>query len=395
MIENNNPIKKIYLTELLSIDKNSVNYESDVNKHMKYYKKISCEVKLESFTREADIIYKWLYDSNRYLSEIVAKGRKIEEIEEDLKIIFNEQKDYYNNFIKKAIYEKAMRECHSISDVQIVISEGEYENSINTENFIYNINEKLFHVEEFTNKIIMLFSQKVLGKLNSISTNIDKFEVMIEEAIHNYEEVKKNYSNMKEQRQLNPYLNLYMYIMGYLLKRKYSIEKLESYIQINNIIVEQKKTYGIEDAVLYLLKLDIKYKDYKKVKQNMYKCFENIEAMKKFKKSNMYVFPYLSIPVAYYLYFSRKNIDYTMININKAESRVEPIIRCCMYGKYKEMNTLYKLLNYIQVEVDGIFNSINHRYEESMLGFLSEILVNAYYRTFGIDEDIVYWSLKK
>lgn len=387
--------KKKHIIDLFKIDENSILYENEVDRLRKNYNKSAKMLNLKPYTSELDEVSLWLKERNKTLLEIVAKGRGIEELNYDLVEIFNLQKNYYDEKIAKVIYENAMKTCHSISDVHVVITEGEYKNCINSVNFIESIDNNLLEIENFTNNIIRFFYQIITQGRYSMRTNIDDFIVIIDEAIMDYEVKKRNYSNIKGAVQLNPYLNLYMYVLCFWLKRKYSLEKLEDYIKINDICVEYKEEYDINDVVVYLLKLGDKNKDYKKVRQKVYKCLRNIREMDKYKKNNKYSFPQLSIPVAYYLYFSRKNVQYNSINVEKVNQRVEPILMCCMHGNYEDINKIYFLLKYIDKEINEIFTSVNHIYQSSMMEFISEIFVNSYYRLIGLSKDIVYWKLKE
>lgn len=401
--------KKEHLRNILKVDKGNPAY-AEMNTEIKSYNKFIKELKVNAFNKEADKIFEKLFSKGVTLKSIIAKSRGKEYLEEKLMEFATVQREYYENVMYPPFIEKELKRCR-ISDVDIVRQEHKYKHSIiitddytdifRLDNFLSALREGWGEFNGYIDSTLQLVFDDYYNKNDFKILNTSQFEKLVEEAIQEYLKIKSNHQDYKKEVQKeNPYCNLYMYCRNSYILNYFELalpdDSLFEKCQNFNIPIRKKESYSLRDVadnyeVLIKIKPSSVGKGYERIKKN----FQGSTYMQKFKKDNEYFFRNLSTPLAYYIYYQKKNhndeadTDYFRNN-NIIDSRVAPILNAKINGDNERLKAIYKYLDFIQDEFKDILSTFNSSYQNKMIYFLKETIVNLFFRSSGLQKQIVY-----
>ncbi|CEK39977.1 hypothetical protein [Paraclostridium sordellii] len=412
MTQENRLTKEERILNILNLDKDSESYGNDIETYRKRYNTIVKELGLKDESIEADEIFKWLHNRGCNLKSLCAKVRGKEELENELLQIFELQREFYEKNLYKILLEEAKSECHSWSDVHICMQENRYKYSIdifktsdiNVGDLLLGIEDKMEELNNFIDSTLnLIFIQQKNKEVQKVS-NIEEIHLIIEEAINVYNKIKNNKESIHNGQNINPYLNLYQYLKSRYIKNFYDIstpDKSDFCILKNeNMKVQKKDKYSLKDISNYFTQitisegLDLK-KEMKKSYENMKKSFQSNEEIKKYKENNKYAFTEVSTPIANYLFYSKEyDLKYNRVDVNGKnkvlEYRIKPIVNAYVNNEHFKIKVVFEYIDFINREFENIINAKGHIYQDQMIGFLSETIVNIYYRVIGLSNDSVY-----
>lgn len=400
--------KKEHLRKILKVDRENPSY-AEMDTEVRSYNKFINQLKVDFFNKDTDEIFVKLYNEGATLKSITAKFRGKEYLENKLMEFAKKQKDYYKEIMYPSFIQEALKR-YRVSDADIIRNEHEYKHSItltdndkdifDLDNSLSNFLEKWYEFNGYIDRTLQLIFFDYYNQDTFKMLNISQFEKLVEEAIQEYTNIKENHRHYKKEIQIeNPYCNLYMYcrnayILNYFeldLPNDYLFEECKNY----NIPVVKKKLYSLNDiAENYEVLADTKSKAYERIKKN----FQGSAYMQKYKNNDgEYAFSNLSIPLAHYIYYRKKNRNvekdtdlfgnnYTIYN------RIAPILNSKINNDNERLEAAYKYLGFIQTEFKDIFSTLNNRYQNKMISFLNESIVNLFYRSLGLSKQIVYSS---
>lgn len=407
--------KKEHLRKILKVDRGDLSY-AEMDTEVKSYNKFINRLKVDFFNKDADEIFVKLYKESVTLDSITAKSRGKQYLEDKLMEFGKNQKDFYKEIMYPSFIEEALKR-YSISDADIARIEHEYKHSIiltNNTQDIFCLDRFLSYFIEgwnefngYIDKTLQLIFNDYYNQDNFKMLNISQFEELVEEAIKEYTKIKENHQEYKEQIQKeNPYCNLYMYCRNTYILNYFELhlpnDSLFKEYKNFNIPLIKKTVYSLRDiAENYNILIDanplLLSKAYGKIKKN----FQGSTYMQKYKNTDgEYVFSNLSIPLAYYIYYRKKNRnaeqDKDCFENNVIiEGRIAPILNAKINHDDERLKAAYKYLGFIQTEFKDIFSTLNNRYQNKMIGFLNETIVNLFYRSFGLSRQVVYGSYYK
>ncbi|MBU3214797.1 hypothetical protein LL033_08235 [Clostridium estertheticum] len=401
--------KKEHLRKILKIVRENPSF-AEMNTEIKSYNKFIKELKVDAFNKEADEIFKKFFSEGVTLKSMTAKSRGKEYLESKLMEFGKMQEDYY----KKIMYPpfiKEVRKMYRSSDADIIKNEHEYKHSViladddtnifNLDNFLLNYKEGWAEFNGDINRTLQLVFNDYYKKDNFNILNISQFEKIIEEAIQEYLIIKANHQDYKgEVQNENPYCNLYMYCRNAYVLNYFELalpdDSLFKECKNFNIPIRKKEFYSLRDiANNYAVLININDSEVGKAYDRIKKNFHRSRYIQRFKPDKEYSFRNLSTPLAYYIYYRKKNHNANMDtdcfgNNYIIEGRVAPILNAKINCESQKLKAVYKYLGFIQEEFKGIFSTLNNRYQKKMINFLKETIVNLFYRSAGLEKQIVY-----
>lgn len=403
--------KKEHLRKILNVDIGDPSY-AEMDTEIRMYKKFIDKLKIDFFNEDADEIFVKLYNEGATLKSITSKSRGKTYLENKLIEIAKKQKVYYKEVIYPLFIKDALKR-YSISDADIARNEHRYNHSIiltdndkdifNLDNFLASFLDEWKVFNSYIDKTLQLLFFDYYSQENLKTINTYQFKKIVEESIQEYVNIKEKHQNSKKEIQReNPYCNLYMYCRNAYILNYFKLDlpdrDLFKECKDYNIPVLKKQFYSLSDiAENYEVLTNTKVKAYDKIKKN----FQSSCCMQKYKTNNgRYAFSELSIPLAHYIYYKKKNCnvdsdtDY-FYNNYVIHGRVAPILNAKINNDHKRLEAVYKYLDFIKIEFRDIFLTLNNGYQDKMISFLNETIVNIFYRCMGLSEKTVYSNFYK
>lgn len=231
---------KSHLINLLEIDENSISKESleFLNTEIKRYRKFLQELKVQERDPEADKIYKALVGDDRTIVNLLAKKRGETVILNEMHRVYKAQYDYYQNKLKSTYKENAMKNSRSIGDAMIELQEQEYKNIISGytdnvynnkyywDNYLQELDERWLEFVGYIDKILNMFFSSYYEneKKPNILLNAPTLGEAIGKEQQYYNRIKENYSSCRDdEKNDNPYKNLYMYYRNSYIRDFYNL----------------------------------------------------------------------------------------------------------------------------------------------------------------------------
>jgi len=405
--------QKERLTSLLRLNKNDLNYDSNIDMYLKRIQTIRKTLTLSDST-QIELILKWLQTKEMTLKSLTAKNRAKEDFEADLKEVLKLQDAYYEAEIYPNVYEDACKCCLSISDIDIQINENRYIYSIpfmDVSSNLFDLDIVLNIIEAKKNELNHYIDQTlrlILVDYFKDSTeilNVGYFEEIVLEAINKYNQVKENKKTTDTQQKLNPYLRLYHFMRTDYVNNYYKLQLPDkSYFtecKTDKVTVNVKSVYSLKDVAIVLAKLiagnnDPSSKEIKKSYERLKKCFQKYTPFQEYNdKDGDYKFSEVVTPLSHYLFLrnkSNKTLKEADYNANKIILyRIQPILQSMLNGEEDRLETAFRYIDFVKTEFRDILESADHRYQVTMLDFWFETIVNIYYSTMGLEAESVYF----
>lgn len=405
---------KSHLINLLEIDENSISKESleFLNTEIKRYRKFLQELKVQERDPEADKIYKALVGDDRTIVNLLAKKRGETVILNEMHRVYKAQYDYYQNKLKSTYKENAMKNSRSIGDAMIELQEQEYKNIISGytdnvynnkyywDNYLQELDERWLEFVGYIDKILNMFFSSYYEneKKPNILLNAPTLGEAIGKEQQYYNRIKENYSSCRDdEKNDNPYKNLYMYYRNSYIRDFYKIElpDIGNLFEFKNYNLPfRKEKYTLED-IANIYKAMMELPDDKDVYENMKKLFQKLQYMDLFKTDGKYVFDNVSIPLAEYAYYRKKNHkESENIQLYKIDSlicdRYAPLLNVLILGDEEKIEAYKKMRQFILEEYYDMYSTLSNSYQDSMLSYLMESTVRIWALCSGLPFERVY-----
>jgi len=408
---------KSHLISLLELDEKEVAADGFgyLNTEIKKYRGFLKKLHVDECNPEADKIFKALYDAQITIGNIVAKKKGEKVILDEMHKIFEVQKDYYLKQLKSGYAKRAMNHNLRIADVDIEIREAQYRNVIYTHsNEDEEKSETKYAWDSYLQKLDRKWPEFVghIDRLLNLSfsayyDNKEKSDILqndpgVSEAVSRekqyYERIKKNYSLCREDEENdNPYKNLYIYYRNSYIMDFYTVDlpSLENFLEFKNFTLLLKKDeYTLHDiAEIYKSMMELPFE--KDVYGNMKKLFQGLKYMELFKKEGEYIFDDVSIPLAEYAYYRKKNhkepddISFTRVDLI-ISNRYAPLLNTLIRNDQKKISAYNEIRNFLLTEYYDMYSTLSNSYQDSMLYFLMDSSVRIFYHCVGLPSEDVY-----
>ena len=402
--------KKVYLRKLLEISKDNPGY-AEMDTYIKDYNKFM-RILNYGFVRggEEEKIYLYFYKNQLSVSGIVAKQKGKETLLKELHTILDKSFEYYETVLFPQYYEHIR--IQSPKNQQIELSDKARINSIvgplaDLDAFLRELDNRWNEFSNFLYKSIdLVFSGDYSGENRPEFMMTDMFDKMVEEEISFYESREKEYSQSYYDesdfyyigKNNNPYKNLYLYCLCSYIRNFYVMDipkvTLGRFYELTNLqIPEQKSSYSLSDiANIYCSMSDCPYsKAYGKIKQQ----FRKSEFMQEHKKEGQYDFRNFELPLATYVYYSRKNhfeptFEKLFDNYDPLMEYVyAPLLRSNIYGETINLNAYNRFYDFITKEFKRILKKTDDAYIDIFLKLLLQCPMRLFYRCSGLDVNTV------
>jgi len=156
----------------------------------------------------------------------------------------------------------------------------------------------------------------------------------------------------------------------------------------------RKEKYTLED-IANIYKAMMELPDDKDVYENMKKLFQKLQYMDLFKTDGKYVFDNVSIPLAEYAYYRKKNHkESENIQLYKIDSlisdRYAPLLNVLILGDEEKIEAYKKMRQFILEEYYDMYSTLSNSYQDSMLSYLMESTVRIWALCSGLAFERVY-----
>lgn len=389
---------------------------------IKKYKTFLSSLKLENASQEcqdaADLIFKDLYKRGMSLKAYTAKSRGQEQLREQLKYYYDEQKDYFRQTLKPRYIEFVYQNNHSCKDAQIEFQEMRYKQSVGlgdtpkndavVDPFWQRYQRMQDVMNEYLDKILhLLFSSYYDGETSSPIAGAPGIRDAIRVEKEYYQAVKRNKKDYKDDETTdNPYKNMYVYCRNAYARAFCDLEmpSLQGFLDFRNYKMPfQKDMYTLHDVARIYKSMTESEDSEEKIYERIKKEFQNSKLMKRFKQDSSYrISPNeITIPLSEYAYFRRKlnqrSEDASPFGPDERiiTNRYAPLLNAMIRDDTEKLQAYAELREFLSDEVNDLFLPLSHRYQDTMMSFLKESLVRIYGLCVNCGMEAVYRDWKE
>lgn len=384
--------KKEYLRRILKITKDDTAY-ADMNTFMKRYNTFLKEFNLDAERGgEIEKIFVDYYNSGITPANLVAIQKGKENLEKQLLAYSKKAQEYFKCNIYDKQYNKII-ETMRPKDADIALRELKNFNSLtgcleNVTSFLEMLNNNWEpFVRELYSTVIIIFSDRYSADIY----RKEEFGKVVEEEISYYSKKIKKYEDSfahKDKyyvgKNKNPYKNIYLYCLNSYIKNFYLINLVTMQPgcvgKLTHMVIPEKKPiYTLKDvAQAYSDMSGEPYeKSYNKIKQQ----FRKSPFMQQQKNTKgVYEFKSISIPLATYLYYSKKN-HYEPQTSSAIEQKNEFIenyyallLNANMHGENAKLEAFNRYVSFVKSEFQRLTETVNDVY---LLTFLEELFLTS------------------
>lgn len=398
--------KKDYLRRILNIKCGNPGYE-EMDTLIREYNKFIRTLNFNGYRDgEEEKIFLYFHSHNITVSSIIAKGKGKEKLQTEMREILAKAVGYYKDVLYPEYYEKARMQ--SPKDFQIEMWDRERIDSVvgnisNIDCFLHDLDQQW---NEFTNylykTIDLVFNGDYSIKDGPVFLKTDCFEEMVQAEMDYYSSQVHQYSQSLDDsnsiyyvgKNHNPYKNLYLYYLRSYIKNFYvtdipRVEVGKFYELIHLKPVEEKEFYGLSDiAKIYSEMTGCKYdRAYGKIKQQ----FRKSQFMQEYKKDGKYCFKQPELPLATYVYYSKKNhnepeFEKPFGNYDALMQYVyAPLLRANIHNEYSRLNAYNQFYDFITKEFSNALSRTDDAYITTFLETLLQCPMHLFFRCSGLD----------
>lgn len=403
-------LKRDYLRRILNINRDDAGYY-DMDTCMKEYNKFMRTLNYcDTRGGEEEKIFVYFYKHGLTVSNIVAKQKGKECLIRELKEVLDKALEYYEKYLFIQYYDEAIKK--SPKDFLIQINDKARVNSVvgaiaDVDEFLISLDAQWSEFNRYLYDTIHLALSGAYSKEKGPNClKIDDFDLMVKEEVEYYCDIVKTYSKSLADtsgtyytgKNDNPYKNLYVYCLNAYIKNFYVIDIpnviLGKFFELENFQdIELTNIYGLSDIARNYANMtngDYK-KSYGKIKQQ----FRKSKFMQEYKKDGKYKFNEISIPLATYVYYSRKN--HIEPEFNNLFMRCDPVIvkvyapilYSLINGENKKILAYNSFQDFITKEFKDILNRVDDAYLNTFIEILLQCPMRLYYRCMGMDVNSV------
>ena len=384
--------KKEYLRRILNITVNDTAY-ADMNTFMKRYNTFLKEFNLDAERGgEIEKIFVDYYKSGITPANLVAIQKGKENLEKQLLAYSKKAQEYFKSNIYDKQYEKIVGTMKP-KYADITVMELKRFNSLtgsleNVTSFLKTLNNwRESFMSELYSTVDIIFS----GRYSADVYRTEEFDKVVEEEVRYYREKITKYEESFAHedkyyigKNKNPYKNIFIYCLNSYIKNFYPINIVTMQPgcvgKLTHMVMPEKKPiYTLKDvAKAYSDMSGVTYKkSYEKIKRQFRKS--SFMQQKKNTKG-VYEFTSIDIPLATYLYYSKKNHFEPKISqiIGYHDEFIEmyyaPLLNANMHGDNAKLEALNMYVSFVNSEFKRITETVNDAY---LLTFLEELFMTS------------------
>lgn len=393
--------KKDYLRRILKVTKDDPGYP-EMDTFMREYNNFITAFNFDEI-RDGEIekIFVDFHLKGLTPAKLVELQKGKDELEKQSFYYSNKAKDYYETEIKDKRYKEICR-TNSPKEAMIKLMDLERNHSLtgglkDLRHFLSELNEHwCIFWEELYTTVELIFS----GKYEDGIVRISEFDKIVDEEIAYYRRKIMGYQELFEQPNIyyvgkndNPYKNIFLYCLNAYIRTFYPINiitmqpgKIDKPIQMVKPEAKEKYKYTLKDvARAYSNMSGESYeKSYGKIKQQ----FRKSQFMQEMKNGRSYEFNTLEIPLATYIYYSKKNHREPEFSrpFNTYDEFIvrfyAPLLRANMYGEYKNLQAFNRYAEFVNSEFKKLTNTVNDAYLDTWSEELFLSSLHLHYRCF-------------
>lgn len=384
--------KKEYLRRILKVTRDDAWY-SEMDTFMREYNNFISAFNFEEI-RDGEIekIFVDFHAKGITPARLVELQKGKEELKKQLFYYSKKTKEYYETEIKGKRYEEICR-TNRAKEIQIELMDLERNHSL-TGN-LRNLSQFLLQLDEwwstFMNELSAVVDLIFSGTYEDGFIRVNEFDKVVDEEISYYRkritEYEKSFNHPEYYyvgKNDNPYKNIFLYCLNAYIRNFYPIDiitmqtgRVDKLIRM--IKPEQKEKYTLEDvAKAYAAMSDETFdKSYGKIKQQ----FRKSPFMQELKKGRSYEFDCIEIPLATYIYYSKKNhVEPKFLKPFDTYDKFivhfyAPLLRANMYGEYDKLRAFNRYAGFINDKFRKLTGTVNDAYLDAWLEelFLSSL----------------------
>lgn len=391
--------KKEYLRRILKVTRDDAGY-ADMNTFEKEYNNFISAFNFDEI-RDGEIekIFVDFHSKGITPAKLVELQKGKEELEKQLFYYSEKAKNYYKNEIRDKRYKEICR-TNFPKDAMIELMDLERNHSLtgglsNLRNFLSEVNK---HWCTFMNELYTTVDLIFSGRYEDGPVRNNEFDKIVEEEIAYYNKKIKGYEESFGQPDVyyvgkndNPYKNIFLYCLNAYIRNFYPIDiitmKPGQVDKLTKMIKpELKDKYTLEDVARAYSNMsgETYEKAYGKIKQQ----FRKSPFMQEMKNGRSYEFDCLEIPLATYIYYSKKNhIEPEFSKPFDTYDRFiahffAPLLRANMYGEYKNLRAFNHYAEFVNSEFKKLTNTVNDAYIDTWTEELFLTSLHLHYRCF-------------
>jgi hypothetical protein len=384
--------KKEYLRRILKVTKDDVWY-SEMDTFMREYNNFISAFNFEEI-RDGEIekIFVEFHNKGITPARLVELQKGKEELKKQLFYYSKKTKEYYETEIKGKRYEEICR-TNRAKEIQIELMDLARNHSL-TGN-LKDLSHFLSQLDKwwitFINELYVVVDLIFSGEYEDEFIRVNEFDKVVDKEISYYRKRVAKYAKSFNHSEYyyvgkndNPYKNIFLYCLNAYIRNFYpiniitmqpgSVDKL-----LKMIKPEQKEKYTLKDvAKAYaMMSNETLDKSYEKIKQQ----FRKSPFMQELKKGRTYEFDCIEIPLATYIYYSKKN--HVEPKFSKPFDTYDkfivhfyaPLLRANMYGEYDKLRAFNRYADFINNEFRKFTGTVNDAYLDTWLEelFLSSL----------------------
>lgn len=397
--------KKDYLRRILNIRRGDPGYE-EMDTYLREYNKFIHTLNYKGFRDgEEETIFLYFHNHQITVSSIVAKSKGKEKLQAEMRQVLAKAVDYYKKVLYPEYYERAKKQ--SPKDFQIEMWDRERTDSVvgavaSIDSFISTLDQQWSEFTDYLYRTIdLVFSGDYSVENGPTFLKIDYFEEMVQEEMDYYKSRVCQYSQSLDDtdcvyytgKNKNPYKNLYLYCLRSYIKNFYIVDvprvELGKFYELENLkCIEEKEFYGLTDiARIYSEMARCEYgKAYGKIKLQ----FRKSQFMQQYKKEGTYYFENPELPLATYVYYSKKN--HKEPEFEKLFGQYDPLmqyvytplLRANMRSESSRLNAYNLFYDFVKKEFSNALYRTDDAYITVILETLLQCPMRLFYRCSGL-----------
>jgi hypothetical protein len=375
--------KKEYLRRILKVTRYDAWY-SEMDTFMREYNNFIKAFNVEEIRGgEIEKIFIDFHKNGLTPAKLVELQKGREKLEQQLLYYSQKAKQYFETDIKKKRYDEIVK-TRFPKDAMIELVDLERIHSLtgslsDIRSFLDNLHELWGNfMNELYSTVDLIFS----GHYEADIIRIEEFDKVVDEEITYYRKRVSQYEESFEQADIyyvgkndNPYKNIFLYCLNSYIKNFYPIDIVTMQPgvvgKLNCIVMSEKKEkYTLEDVAKAYSDMsgETYEKSYGKIKQQ----FRKSPFMQQMKKGRSYEFDCIEMPLATYVYYSKKN------HVEPEFSRpVEmydkftvhfyaPLLRANMWGENKKLEAFNRYAEFVNSEFKKLTETVNDAYLDTL-----------------------------
>jgi len=403
--------KKEYLRRILNVKRGDPGYEEmdtvirEFNTFMRILNYKKCE------GTPAEDIFVDMHNKGLTVSSLVAKGRKLEDIIQEMEDILKKAYSFYDSVLEPRYKKIAFSSCHSISDIDVELCDRRRINSVvgrysNPKEFLKRFDKQWKESNGYLAGTIHLVFSGEYDKKRPQLLRYNEFDKVVDEEIGFFKRHKDQYNKVDDEHKDfyyygdndNPYKNLYLYYLNAYMKQYYkfdlpdvTLNRFYSLKQFDGVSdkITLNKVYSLRDiAELHSMMSGLPGN---KIYENMKKKFRKLKFIMPNKDTGKYTFTDAALPLATYEYYKKKNhveIDHGIPFWSYDPLMVyvyAPILRAMIFRKEKELEAYIRYRKFIISEYEGLLSRVDDGFQSTFLDMLLESPMRLKYRYMGLD----------